>query len=262
MIKLVVSDIDGTLLPEGTDQLNPELYEIVRELKAKGILFAGASGRQYASMRHVFEPIAHDMIFIAENGTNVMCRETTMASEYIDPALAEEVLCYLRGLKDCEITVSTPEVMYVENNNEAFIKLLTEGYHNRVQPVDDLMPYCRNTNKISVYRREGVETIEDEIMELFAEKLHTTLAGKIWIDFMKSGTDKGLALTTIQKQLNILPEETMAFGDNCNDIGMLRCAGESYAVENAHPQLKAAAKYITKSYKENGVINTIRERLL
>lgn len=44
MIKLVASDIDGTLVPEGTTSLDPEFYEIIRKLKKKGILFAGASG--------------------------------------------------------------------------------------------------------------------------------------------------------------------------------------------------------------------------
>ena len=72
MIKLVVSDIDGTLLKEGTDQINPEMFDAIRQMRARGILFAASSGRQYASMRHVFEPVANDMIFIAENGSNVM----------------------------------------------------------------------------------------------------------------------------------------------------------------------------------------------
>ena len=79
MIKLVVSDIDGTLLPEGTIELNPEFFEAVRELKRKGILFVAASGRPYASMRKVFAPVADDIIFIAENGSIVMRQEKTMS---------------------------------------------------------------------------------------------------------------------------------------------------------------------------------------
>ena len=54
----------------------------------------------------------------------------------------------------------------------------------------------------------------------------------------------------------------MAFGDNCNDIGMLRQAGESYAVANAHPQLKEAAKHIAPPQQENGVLKVIRRELL
>ena len=48
MIKLIASDIDGTLLPEGTDRINPEIYEVIRKLKEKDILFAAASGRHFS----------------------------------------------------------------------------------------------------------------------------------------------------------------------------------------------------------------------
>ena len=66
MIKLVASDIDGTLVPEGTTSINPEFYEIIRKLKEKGILFVGASGRQYSSMRALLDPVFDDIILFPE----------------------------------------------------------------------------------------------------------------------------------------------------------------------------------------------------
>ena len=51
MIKLIASDLDGTLLKEGTMDINPEIYDIIRKLKAKGIVFAAVSGREYRSRR-------------------------------------------------------------------------------------------------------------------------------------------------------------------------------------------------------------------
>ena len=88
------------------------------------------------------------------------------------------------------------------------------------------------------------------------------MAGARWVDFINDSVDKGNALETIQNFMKIRVEETMAFGDNCNDIGMLRQAGESYAVANAHPQLKAAAKHIAPPQQENGVLQIIRRELL
>lgn len=262
MIKLVVSDIDGTLLPEGTDKINPKLYDAIRELKRRDILFAAASGRQYASMLSVLRPVADDIIFIAENGTNVMCRGRNISCEYIDAEVAEEVVRCLRGLPDCKTTLSIPETMYIEDKDPAFLKLLTDGYHNEMAVVDDLIPYCKMTNKLSVYRADGVDKIEKEIMERFGGRLHITVSGRIWIDFMKPGTDKGNALATIQRQMHIGVEETMAFGDNCNDIGMLARAGESYAVAGAHPQLKECAKHIAPPIEEDGVLRMLQETLL
>ena len=57
MIKLVVSDIDGTLVPEGTHNINPELFSVILELKNRGIQFAAASGRHWSSVDKAFTPI-------------------------------------------------------------------------------------------------------------------------------------------------------------------------------------------------------------
>ena len=68
MIKLIASDLDGTLLQEGTMDINPEIYDIIHKLKAKGIVFAAVSGREYDSIARVFAPVKDDIYFIAGNG--------------------------------------------------------------------------------------------------------------------------------------------------------------------------------------------------
>lgn len=262
MIKLVVSDIDGTLLPDGTDKINPEIFDTIRRLKERGILFAAASGRQYESMYYVFEPVAEDMIFIAENGSNVMCRGKNMSADYLDRGIAEELVRYIRGEEEFEILLSTPGMIYLEKNNPELFDMLANSYHNKIALTDDVIPYCANTIKIAVYCEKGAERKLDDAKKAFGSRLNVALSGEIWIDFVSRTADKGKALGEIQKILHIHPEETMAFGDNCNDIGMLGRAFESYAVANAHPQLKKAARYEAPPYWEDGVINTIRERLL
>lgn len=262
MIKLIASDIDGTLLEEGTDRLNPELFTVIRELKEKGIIFAAASGRQYSSMRYVFEPVADDIIFIAENGTNVMCRGKTMSCSYIDPDLAREMVTYMRELEGVEIVLSTPERLYLEKGATQVLALLEAGYHNEVEIVDDLIPCCDRTNKITAYSARNIEAVCEKLKERFEGRLNIVIAGAIWVDMMNDTADKGTALAEIQEIMNIGVDETMAFGDNCNDIGMLGRAQRSYAVANAHPQLKEAARYIAPPQEEGGVIKTIREQIL
>lgn len=64
MTKLVASDLDGTLLLNGTQSLPEELFPLIKKLKELGILFVAASGRQYANMKRLFEPVADEMAFI------------------------------------------------------------------------------------------------------------------------------------------------------------------------------------------------------
>lgn len=262
MIKLVVSDIDGTLLPEGTIELNPEFFEAVRELKKKEILFVAASGRPYASMRKVFAPVADDIIFIAENGSIVMHLEKMMSSNFIDPALAREVVEYLRTLPECEIMLSVPERVYLETADQRMYELLIHGYHMEVAQTDDLMPLCERTNKLSGYREAGIAPLADQILDRFSDRLNTMVAGERWIDLMNRTADKGNALTELQKLMHISREETMAFGDNFNDIGMLQQAEESYAVANAADGVKRAAKHVAPANTENGVLRVLKEKLL
>ena len=66
MIKMVASDLDGTLLIGGRQTLPEEIFPLVKELKKMGILFVAASGRQYANMRNLFAPVKDDMAFISE----------------------------------------------------------------------------------------------------------------------------------------------------------------------------------------------------
>ena len=70
MIKLIVSDIDGTLVKDGENQINPEIFDVIMELKKKKkIHFAAASGRQAASIEYTFSPIKKEIFYVAENAT-------------------------------------------------------------------------------------------------------------------------------------------------------------------------------------------------
>ena len=75
MIKLVASDLDGTLLFKGAQSLPEEIFPLIRQLKKMGILFVAASGRQYANMKKMFRPVVDDMAFISENGALAVYNE-------------------------------------------------------------------------------------------------------------------------------------------------------------------------------------------
>ena len=68
MIKLIASDLDGTLLLNKAQTLPDDLFPLIRELNELGIRFVAASGRQYPNMKRLFAPVASDISFICENG--------------------------------------------------------------------------------------------------------------------------------------------------------------------------------------------------
>lgn len=259
MIKLVATDIDGTLLVEGTDEINTEIYEIVLKLKEKGVVFCAASGRQYDSMEKLFAPIAREMIFIADNGAYVVCRGVDMQVITLQPedswALVEEI----RTMEGCEPVLSTKDEVIIESKDQEFRNLLTRGYKNHVRIVEDLLQVKGEMIKVAVYREKGVAPIAPQLIAKWKDKFRGMQAGRPWIDFMHLEADKGHAIASIQKALHILPEETMVFGDNENDINMIRQAGYGIAMGNAAPKVKAAADYIADTNVNDGVLKILRE---
>ena len=77
MVKFIATDLDGTLL-DGERRLPEEIFPLIAKLKELGVLFAPASGRQYANLKKLFEPVADDVLFICENGALIKYRGKTL----------------------------------------------------------------------------------------------------------------------------------------------------------------------------------------
>ena len=261
MIKLIVSDLDGTLIEEGTAYIKPETLEVLRELNRRGILFAGASGRQYASMLEVLGPIKDDIIFIAENGGYVVYRGKELEHTAIDRETAVEAVNYIRSLEGSFTLIASPQMGYTDSRDPAFIRELSEGYKIKMIQVKDVLEVDAPIVKIAMYCDGHAQEWASPAAERFKGRLKVMASGMAWVDFVGMNADKGSALTRVQKMLNISREETMAFGDNNNDICMLNCAGESYAVENATKEVKAAAKHMTDTNRNDGVLKVLKTLL-
>lgn len=261
MIKLIVSDMDGTLIEEGTAYIKPETLAALQELSRRGVLFAAASGRQYASMLEVLSPMKDEMVFIAENGGYVVYKGQELERSSIDRALVEEAVRYIRAQEHCFTLVTTPEMGYTDSQDEEFIQVLSQKYKIKMTQVADVLEVKDPIVKVAMYCYGQAQKWGLPAEEHFRGRLNVMASGFGWVDFVGKEVDKGAALTRLQKKLNITPQETMAFGDNNNDIGMLACAGESYAVANATEAVKKAAKHMTDTNMDDGVLKVLRTLL-
>ena len=126
MIKLVASDLDGTLLLNGAQTLPEELFPLIRKLKEKGILFVAASGRQYPNMRRLFEPVKDDMAFICENGAMAVRNEKILYQDCFESGLAREIAEAIYKTGDAEFSCATRDFYYIMPKTRHFLKLMTE----------------------------------------------------------------------------------------------------------------------------------------
>ena len=94
-----------------------------------------------------------------------------------------------------------------------------------------------------------------------ASHLQLDLASEYWVDIVSAGVTKGTAVKKLQQLMHIRPEECMAFGDYMNDAEMLASVYYGYAMGNAHPDVKKAARFEAPKNTENGVMEVIKKML-
>lgn len=263
-IKLIATDVDGTLVKDSSREVYDEMIEVIRSLRDAGIHFVIASGRQYGSIRKMFEHTERKLCYIAENGAHIIVNGENFSVTKMNRDYVEEIMADFRGLysEGCHVVASTANGCYLESKDEAFIHLISEEYRNDVTLTEDILKADADIIKLAVYKKGTIRSIgESFLIPKWQDKVKVTMAGEEWVDFMDKSVDKGNALKKIQEYFHISREETMVFGDNNNDLGMILSAEESYAVENAVEELKAKAKHICPDYTKKGVCQVLRQLL-
>ncbi|GAB6169512.1 HAD family hydrolase [Clostridium carnis] len=257
MIKFIASDMDGTLLNKN-DEINPEFFEIFDKLKEKDIIFAAASGRQYYNLLKRFNSIKDHVMFIAENGTFVVYKGKEILVNDLEKEIALELIEIGRKIENSYVILCGKKSAYIEQKDARLIKE-TEKYYERYEIVEDLTKVEDNILKVTICDFSGSESNSNKYFEKYRQALQVTVSGEIWLDITAKGVNKGVAINKVQELLNIKHEETMVFGDYLNDLEMMESAYHSYAMENAHEDLKKVSRFIAKSNEDNGVVVAIKE---
>ena len=148
---------------------------------------------------------------------------------------------------------------YIETKDEIFFKEINK-YYERLEIVEDLTKVDDTVLKVTLCNFNGVEENTFHHFNDYKDNFKIAIAASVFIDITSISANKGNAIKGIQKELNITPEETLVFGDYLNDLEMMQNAKFSYAMKNAHPEIKIASKFVTSfDNNENGVLRTIEE---
>lgn len=250
MIKLIASDLDGTLLQNGAQALEPRIFGQIKRLKEKGILFVASSGRQYANLRRLFEPVCDDIAYICENGCLSFYQGKKIHKATMEREVGQRLMRAILEKESAEVLLSGEETCYMQPKQESFYQHVKYVVKNNVTRVDDIFSVQEDYFKISIYDEEDFVESEKMWHDQFDEKLTVVTSGIIWLDFMPKGVNKGVAMKKLQEYLGIAPDECMAFGDNYNDIEMLDSVKYNFVMENAPEEIKKMTKYHTSQVED------------
>ncbi len=251
--------MDGTLL-NSNHEVSERFLEQFQELKKRGIHFVAASGRQYHSMADKLQEIRNDIIFISENGALVKKGEEELSVTTINHVLIQELLGIVDSIDGAYAMLCGKYKSYFDGKSMSFLEQLKE-YYSHYKVVEDYASVTDEIVKIAVYHSISAEEYIYPKTQHLDNQVKVKVSGQNWVDLNHIEADKGNALQKVMDLYNIKSNEILVFGDYNNDLEMLSLAEHSFAMANAHPNVKKVANYVTKSNDSFGV-ETIVAKLL
>jgi len=284
MIKLIATDMDGTLL-NAAHEISEENINAIKYAQSKGITVVIATGRAFYEASTPMAETDLKVPYICLNGAEVRDESfNIMNTSHLNHELVERIKAIL-DREDVYYQVYTNRGIYTEDptkdldiyldiakqaGQEADVEKIKQGIQKRIN---------NGTLKV-VNSYEEIEDIPGElIMKVLAfnpdlEKINAigaelsaipslaiSSSSRGNLEITHSDAQKGIALESIANQLNIDLKDVMALGDNLNDVSMLERVGYPVAVENAMPEVKAVAKYVTDTNENSGVGKAIMKLL-
>ena len=269
-IKIIATDMDGTLLdPRGQLDL-PRLEKILDKLDHRGVRFVIATGNEIHRMRQLLGHLAERVVLVVANGARIFENNELLQAQTWDDAMVDRALGHFKG-RECQ------DQFVVTAMNGGFVKKGTvfteldkfmtpemiEKLYQRMNFVDEFdSSLFGGVLKMSmVVGEERLDSVLQEVNDLFNGHVRAVSSGYGCIDILQDGIHKAWGLVELLKRWNLKPEQIMAFGDSENDIEMLELAGISYAMENAEEAVKRVATKVAPANSQAGVYKVLENWL-
>lgn len=248
MIKLIASDLDGTLLC-GRDTVSEEMFELVREMNRRGILFVVASGRQYGVLKKIFEPVWEEMAFISENGCAVFYKDQMIAQQVIPKEQLLELIYMVDEDPKTEVALSSATTTYIRPKTDAYHNMLKEA-GNHICVLKEWADVTEPCVKMAWYEEAGVDARLDYWKSRVEPPAMVVTSGAQWLDILYPDGNKGVGIRVLMEKFGIAQEETVAFGDNFNDKEMLEAVEYPFAMESGKEGIKEICPYHTDNVEK------------
>ncbi|UTH74545.1 HAD family hydrolase [Chromobacterium sp. IIBBL 290-4] len=258
-MKLMVSDLDGTLLNENS-QLAPETYAALRQVAAKGIAMAVATGRHERQVRKLWPDDLPAVPVISANGARVhladgsLLFQSRLSQDLISRLLRPELV------RDTELGVYRDDCIMAYHSKREY-----SHYTGQVTEIDDLASFAADDVSKVIYcgTPEQLKEVERDIARDFGDEVSMTYSHICYLEVMAPGVNKGSALALLLKHLGVKAEDCAAFGDNLNDAEMLSLAGMPHIMANAHPGLlqRVPSATVIGHHAAGGVAKRLLEML-
>ncbi|MBQ8524576.1 MAG: HAD family phosphatase [Clostridia bacterium] len=251
-MKLIITDLDGTLL-RSDNTISEYTVRVLEKVKAKGHMIGFASARGFSMTRYV--DLIKPHITIKNGGAKISFNGDIIYRNMLSENDVSKIIRMCREFSNAKALIC------VENDEGYFCNYVPDDIDGRaVYTYSDLSNFEGLAYDISS------ELVKDEwvteIQKSCANCNVQSFTGMSWRQFSANNTSKESALIKLITHIGIKLDDVIAFGDDINDLGMLKIAGKAVAVSNAIDEVKAVADHITESNDQDGVAIYLEKTIL
>ena len=249
---IILSDLDGTLFRDDKS-ISDFTKETIRQAQAKGLLFGICTSRAKVNAVKFLEGIEPD-ILITNGGGIVYYQDKKI---YDCEFTVEEI----RKLIDAAFEVFGKDVIISADNEHALYSNSRDELGDKFWTFNDFSDFRETCMKMCI------ESLDKEKVEKVASVIgldqidYLPFSDIPWYKLSKKAATKEKAIEELCRHLNIESSQIAAFGDDFNDIGMLKLCGKGIAMENAIEEVKNAADQVCASNEKDGVAKWIEDNL-
>lgn len=247
-IKIVFSDIDGTLFSHRTKQVPPSTVKAIEKLQKKGIKVFLCSGRNYYLIRKsgVLALVKPDGM-VTMNGSNAIIDNNIIYRHPIPSEVVDKMVMFAKRLKFGLTLIE---------ENEGHINLIDERVIHAHEQYGTRFPQPRtypDHYDRTVYQMIAfIDQWEEDLIAPQLKGCKTARWDDYAVDIMLKDSDKSKGVASVLDYFGYKPEEAMSLGDAANDCEMLHFTGLSVAMGGGTPKAKAAATFVTADIDEDG----------
>ncbi|KYZ76601.1 hypothetical protein AXX12_09230 [Anaerosporomusa subterranea] len=256
--KLIVSDLDGTLLDK-QQAIPKHTKDLIAEFQSGGGLFSIATGRMEMSVAKYIKELAITVPIILYNGAKIVHPGKALAlrEHTLDCGIARTVLGLVKRYP-WDVLLYQNQSLYVEKGTDVIRRYAAKDGVNW-QEVGDLLAFLEGapTKLLIIGDDRGFSGFVEECVRACGRMINTVRSERSYLEVLPDNVSKGKALLELCSILGVKPSQTVALGDHLNDLSMIQAAGLGVAVANAHEYLKQQAGYVTTGEDTDGVAEVI-----